>query len=404
MIVISAYACEPDKGSEPGVGWHWAEEISRRHEVLIITRKNNRVSIEKELKRTGNKNIDVIYYDPPKWLTFWKRGSRGVQLFYYIWQYGAYLKVKKYVPLKDVEAVFAVTFGNLWKPTFMYKLGVPMIWGPVGGGEEVPKQLLDHLSKKQKFVEFLRRVSKKIPLSNPWLGTICNHANLIVARTYDSLACIDQKYHSKCRIMIETGVDEVEFKEFSGMGKEPSQSKKFTYVGRLVSLKMVDIGINAFAGVVKKYPDAVLNIVGDGPMEDQLKKLSLELHIEDNVFFHGSKPRREAMKILSDSRALLMTSCKEGGAWVLFEAMMCGRPVLCMDTAGMKVVVDNSCGIKIPMGSYNEMVCRFEQAMLQLIEKPDQADALGQGGRELVTQRYLWSKKGEEFEKWLSII
>ena len=49
-ILISAYACEPDKGSEPGVGWNWAKQISRFHEVWVITRKNNRPSIEKELE------------------------------------------------------------------------------------------------------------------------------------------------------------------------------------------------------------------------------------------------------------------------------------------------------------------------------------------------------------------
>src|ERR1700686_5022098 len=46
-ILLSAYACEPGKGSEPGVGWHWAVEMARLgHRVTVLTRQNNRAGIE----------------------------------------------------------------------------------------------------------------------------------------------------------------------------------------------------------------------------------------------------------------------------------------------------------------------------------------------------------------------
>ena len=46
-VLLSAYACEPNKGSEAGVGWHWALEIARLgHEVWALTRANNRAPIE----------------------------------------------------------------------------------------------------------------------------------------------------------------------------------------------------------------------------------------------------------------------------------------------------------------------------------------------------------------------
>ena len=49
-ILYSAYACEPGRGSEPGVGWHWAVETARLgHEVWVITRANNRGVIERAM-------------------------------------------------------------------------------------------------------------------------------------------------------------------------------------------------------------------------------------------------------------------------------------------------------------------------------------------------------------------
>ena len=48
-VLISAYACEPGKGSEPEVGWQWALQMARFHDVTVLTRTNNREAIEKEL-------------------------------------------------------------------------------------------------------------------------------------------------------------------------------------------------------------------------------------------------------------------------------------------------------------------------------------------------------------------
>jgi hypothetical protein len=66
-ILLSAYACEPGKGSEAGVGWHWAVEMGRLgHRVSVLTRLNNRSAIEAALAapkaRDYASRLEVIYY------------------------------------------------------------------------------------------------------------------------------------------------------------------------------------------------------------------------------------------------------------------------------------------------------------------------------------------------------
>jgi len=89
-VLISAYACEPDKGSEPGVGWNWGKQIAKFAEVWVITRSNNRESIERELHKNPVSNIHFVYYDVPKLLGFWKKKTRGLYPYYILWQIGAY--------------------------------------------------------------------------------------------------------------------------------------------------------------------------------------------------------------------------------------------------------------------------------------------------------------------------
>ncbi|MGB8801257.1 MAG: hypothetical protein WCC97_11250, partial [Candidatus Acidiferrales bacterium] len=60
-ILLSAYACEPDKGSEPGVGWNHVKQAARFHDVWVLTRSNNRASIERALATEPMPNVHWIY-------------------------------------------------------------------------------------------------------------------------------------------------------------------------------------------------------------------------------------------------------------------------------------------------------------------------------------------------------
>ena len=62
-ILMSAYACEPNKGSEPGIGWQWAMETARLgHEVWVLTRANNRSAIEEKMAKLSHIKKSKFYF------------------------------------------------------------------------------------------------------------------------------------------------------------------------------------------------------------------------------------------------------------------------------------------------------------------------------------------------------
>ena len=72
-ILLCAYACEPHKGSEPGVGWETSLHLSYKMtnaNFFVVTRKNNKESINKE---SFPSNLNFIYYDLPKLFLFIKK-------------------------------------------------------------------------------------------------------------------------------------------------------------------------------------------------------------------------------------------------------------------------------------------------------------------------------------------
>ena len=147
-ILIGAYACEPYKGSEQGVGWNWALQIAKRNKVIVITRSNNEPVISDYLKKHPIDNITFYYCDVPDSIRKYKKGSKGVHWYYYLWQYYCYKTAKEILKKEHVDYTFTVTFGNMWLPTFLYKLPVKHIWGPIGGEAGIPKILWNKISLK----------------------------------------------------------------------------------------------------------------------------------------------------------------------------------------------------------------------------------------------------------------
>ena len=120
-IFVSAYACEPDKGSEIGVGWHWVLEMSRYFDLWVLTRKSNQKNIESWIHENPiYSNIVFIYYDLPYYLRFWKKGLRGVSTFYNIGQKVSNSLVEQTMRNNDIRIYHLLTYGNAIWPASKY--------------------------------------------------------------------------------------------------------------------------------------------------------------------------------------------------------------------------------------------------------------------------------------------
>lgn len=128
-ILLSAYACEPNKGSEPAVGWNWTRSlIDQGHAVHLITRSNNRPSIE-AFQAIEKLPLEISYYDLPQWNRLWKFWPGGIYLYYLLWQMGAFSLAKKLHAAKSFDRVQHSTFASFRQPSFMGGLGSHLFLG-----------------------------------------------------------------------------------------------------------------------------------------------------------------------------------------------------------------------------------------------------------------------------------
>lgn len=170
---------------------------------------------------------------------------------------------------------------------------------------------------------------------------------------------------------------------FNNYTKEKSESEfnqnKLMFVGRLVSVKGVDVALKAF----KKMADAgfkgKLIIYGDGPEKENLQKLRDNLDLTDRVVFEGWIEPEKLAKVTKNISIQLIPSRYEPFGIVALEAIACNCVPVAANTGGLPEAV-GPCGILV---------------------EPDNPDALAEGILQAIEQRYqLLKNRAEHLEKF----
>ena len=117
-----------------------------------------------------------------------------MRLFYDLWQRKAVKVAKKYHDHIHFDIVQHVTFVSYTQPTYMYKLKIPMIWGPVSGGENIPVEIKLNLSVKEKIIENIRKLSQELAVIYPCIRKTMRDYKLIIVATEETKMKIPSKY------------------------------------------------------------------------------------------------------------------------------------------------------------------------------------------------------------------
>jgi len=209
-VLLSAYACEPGKGSEPGVGWNWVLQSARFHDVWVLTRANNRPAIEAALRREPLPNVHFVYHDLPAWARFWKRGQRGVRAYYSLWQLTAASLCRRLHGEVQFDLAHHVTLVNYWMPSCLAALPVPFIWGPVGGGEAFPREFWNWLGLRGKVYEAARTAARALGEKGPFVRKTARSCALALATTPETASRITRLGCDNVRVTSEAGLPETE--------------------------------------------------------------------------------------------------------------------------------------------------------------------------------------------------
>ena len=152
-MLACAYACNPSQGSEEGVGWGWVNAIAQHHEVWVLTAGYHRRDLEEALLRQPQKycRLHFAYVEEKPWHyrpTYpWIRIENSIvkpimNWAYRSWLYSAFILGSRLHREIDFDLAHQITYVGFRFPGHLWKLGIPFVWGPIGGLENTPWRLL----------------------------------------------------------------------------------------------------------------------------------------------------------------------------------------------------------------------------------------------------------------------
>lgn len=397
-ILITAYAVNPFKGSENGMGWRFVEEASREYKVIAITRKNNLPEINRFIQEHGEEvhhNVKWVGYDLPYWARWWKKGEWLALFYYVLWQ----RFIVSFIRKKGLEfdLVHNLNFHNDWTPSFLWKLDAPFLWGPIGHHPPIPKAFIKPIyGFKAWFSDRLKSgIKESFRKLIPGLKKTAKKADHILAM-HPGVAPKLGLAPDSWTLLPSVGTEWVAPQEHL-----PQDTFSLISVGRFIPLKGFDITISAFAHFYHTLtPEAQkhveLKLVGKGPSQALLEKLAEELGVSDVVKFIPWMDRSVLLEEYRKAQAFIFPS-HEGAGMVVAEALSYSLPVICLDNVGPGAFIDKACGLTANYKEgYEGVVKTLGNHITTLHQQPDTRNAMAKAARQRFENTFDWKAKGAQ--------
>lgn len=393
-VLLGCYACNPFYGSEPGTGWNFLTQIAKHHDVHAI--------VEEEVGKDDLLRYQQQHPEELKNVTFHFIKRRRFRLLrkiwppsyywsYRFWQKKAYNLAKKLDAVENFDLVHQITLVGYREPGYLWKLGKPFIWGPLGGFSQTAWRLLSGVSIYDILYFGFRNI----------LNSLHKHLNYNAKRAAaaaHSILISDPMIVEEIRklwkkepiTMREVGTSCHEL--LTGLISKHSQGSplRICWSGYLIPRKALDLLIRAIALCRHSMQ---LEIIGKGPKEKAWKKLAEKLGVAEKVHFHGYIEHNEVASFMASCHVFCITSIQEGGTpTVALEALQNGLPMITLNHCAYASVVDSTCGYTIPISSRKQIIEDIAKHLDTLAQNESLRTELARGALKR-SRNFTWESK-----------
>jgi glycosyltransferase involved in cell wall biosynthesis len=427
-VLLMAYECSPYRGSEWAVGWGRLLEASRAVETHVITSEANFKALERA-RDEGLLPAGVQFYTPAPDAALRKMEAKPA-LFaynytaYHHWQKLAFAVAQELHARERFDVVHQVNVCTFREPGYTWQLGIPFVWGPVGGSQNFPVRFLPMLSRTEAAKEFLRGISNEMSLRfKGRVRAAARRAAVIFGANSTNQRDYERVFRRAVGLLLETGLRTIEEPDRSrfqarvddARAARPPRPLKLLWSGEFQTRKALPILLRALA----KLPDVrwELDILGDGPEKAtwlaEARRLSLPVAgelprspepepsdaahrslPENTVRFLGRLPFPEAVAKMNSAELFCFTSLRDTSGNVVLEALAAGVPVVCFDHQGAADIVSDASGVLLPVVSPAQAVHDWAATIRDLARDPEWLLELSQGTTDQA-RRFLWKANGD---------
>lgn len=367
--------------------------LAQRHRVHVLTHPRYRAAIDRAQMAAPKRSLTFSYCDFSPAAVRFACTSSLWQVYYHAWQRRIGSWSRNICDQFQPDVVHHVTYGRYWCPSSLWRLKRPLVWGPIGGGDDCPPAFLAQFSAAERLSERLRSIARSIASWDPETRATARAAAVAVASTQ---ATREKLLSLGCRRVVSMTQNALNTEGEAPGEYQPAPQPVFCSIARLLPWKGQAWALEAFARA--KIPGSRLIVVGSGRCQRGLVMRAKRLGIAAQVDFRGSLPWPDARQVLLGSAALLNPSVHDQAPTIVLQAMALGVPVIALDLAGPALQLTADCGFLIKPGTPEQAISDMAFAMCRLVREPDLRRRLGEAGIMRVRARFTWEKQAQEME------
>ena len=367
-VLINAYACSPYMGSEPGMAWNWCTNLAKYCELFIITEGEFRDKIESIMPTLPQEGNMHFYYLPIGGndnlksekirKMCWNQGDWRFYWYYAKWQKRALKLAQEIVDKEQIDVLHQLNMVGFREPGYLWKLGVPLVWGPIGGMGDINVRFLKGAPIRTKLFIRLKNVITNCQLMFSYrVRKTINHSSALISAVPDTQKKLRHYFNRDSIWIPETGCYNL---NNVVVDKRTRRDFHILWVGRFIYTKRLDIALRSIAEV-KGLPNLHFHIVGTGNDEEveKYKELGYSLGIDTLCSWHGKLDNSKVHEMMRNADVFFFTSIAEATSTVIPEAINNCLPVLCFDACGFAPIVTEKIGRKVKMDSQDKSVKEF---------------------------------------------
>lgn len=391
-VLLGCYACGPNYGSEAGMGWNFATQIAKFHEVHLIVEKDEfeqKISEYAKMHPEEVRNMHFHFIRRKHHETLRKFWPPSYYWFYRSWLKKAYKLAVELDQKENFDLVHQITIAGYREPGYLWKLGKPYIWGPVGGHTNSPWCLIPSLGLRGLLHFGSRNILNEI--QKRW-GRASRAAAKAATAIMTSNSTAQQEildyWGRETTFMSEIGCHEDAIRNTFAQ-HEAGTPLKICWVGETVIGKAAPL---LFEAIKQCKQPMELHLYGRGAKLEAWRKMILEMGLSQQIHIHGFVPQIDVWAQMEQSHVQCITSIRDDTSAVTLEAFRYGLPVIALDFTGFRDAITSECGIKIPTINKKQIVKAYADALDDLAMNEEKRQRLAHGALKR-SRDYLWSNK-----------
>jgi len=404
-VLVSAIACTPYSGSESYFGWSAVQCLARDHDLWVLTSGRNRPDFDRALAEgLVPSNIHFSYANRFK---EWPANRMKARLQSWI-EYRDYSQdipalARTLHQTVHFDLVHHVTIATWRIPSPLWRLGIPLVWGPVGGNERFPFGLYPILSPSAMCFELVRTLSNLVSRNSPSIRKCARQAAHILAANPETETLLKQLRGRASGVSLLSPAfysqSKIEAFTAAASGRDCQAPLRFFAGGQLEGRKGIALALSALARLKNQGLKFSYHLGGGGPELNHVRRLVDRLGLRENVVF-GPWAGAAYLKELAASHVFLLPSLRESAGLTMMEAMLAGCAPIVANCGGPGHIVTETCGWKIPVGSRSSMI----DALVQVIATMDRNRELLQHKGSLAAQRIATGFSEDAYRRTVNAI